>query len=264
MNLNSKINLARVPRHVAVIMDGNGRWAQKMGKERVFGHENGIVPIRLTVEAAIELGVEYLTFFAFSSENWNRPKEEVETLMQLLVRAIKEETPELHKNGVKLLSIGNLDALPSKCRKELEEALSITSQNNKLQVIVALSYSSKWEIVEAAKTLARKAKNGEIDPEVIDCKVFENSLQTASIPDPDLLIRTSGELRLSNFLLWQIAYSELVFTEVLWPDFSKNDFYKAILEYQKRERRFGRVLEVDNPLNAIPSRNTSNKYARIE
>jgi undecaprenyl diphosphate synthase len=240
--MKSKINPDRVPRHIAIIMDGNGRWAQKMGKERVFGHENGVLPIRQTVEAAMELGVEYLTFFAFSSENWSRPKEEVETLMKLLVKAIKQETPELHKNGVKLLAIGNLDSLPSKCRKELDEALATTSENSKLNVIVALSYSSKWEIVEAAKALARESKAGEIDPETIDCQIFEQHLQTKNIPDPDLLLRTSGELRISNFLLWQIAYSELVFTEVLWPDFSKDDFYNAVLEYQKRERRFGRVI----------------------
>jgi undecaprenyl diphosphate synthase len=242
MSLKSKIDPARVPRHVAVIMDGNGRWAQKMGKERVFGHENGVVPIRKTVEGALEIGVEYLTFFAFSSENWNRPKEEVETLMHLLVKAIKQETPELHKNGVKLIAIGNLDSLPLNCRKELDEALAITSRNEKLKVIVALSYSSKWEIVEAAKALARKAQNGEIEPDNVDCQLFEQHLQTTSIPDPDLLIRTSGELRISNFLLWQIAYSELVFTEVLWPDFNKDEFFKAVLEYQKRERRFGRVV----------------------
>lgn len=242
MSIKSNINPQRVPRHVAIIMDGNGRWAQKMGKERVFGHENGVKPMRQTVEAAIDLGVEYLTFFAFSSENWCRPKNEVETLMKLLVKAIKEETPELHKNGVKLLAIGNLGKLPSKCREELEDALALTSQNDKLKAIVALSYSSKWEIVEAARNLAIKAKNGEIDPETIDCKVFENSLQTANIPDPDLLIRTSGELRLSNFLLWQLAYSEMVFTDVLWPDFGKNDFYEAVIEYQKRERRFGKVI----------------------
>jgi len=242
MSIKSKINPDRVPRHIAIIMDGNGRWAQKMGKERVFGHENGVLPIRQTVEAAMELGVEYLTFFAFSSENWSRPKEEVETLMKLLVKAIKQETPELHKNGVKLLAIGNLDSLPSKCREELDEALATTSENSKLNVIVALSYSSKWEIVEAAKALARESKAGEIDPETIDCQIFEQHLQTKNIPDPDLLLRTSGELRISNFLLWQIAYSELVFTEVLWPDFSKDDFYNAVLEYQKRERRFGRVI----------------------
>jgi len=231
-----------VPRHVAVIMDGNGRWAQKMGKERVFGHENGVVPIRQTVEAAMEIGVEYLTFFAFSSENWNRPKEEVETLMKLLVTSIKQETPELHEKGVRLIAIGNLDVLPKPCRQELKEALELTSQNKNLNVIVALSYSSKWEIAHAARAIARKAKNGEIDPEAVDCNVFEQHLQTRNIPDPDLLIRTSGELRISNFLLWQIAYSELVFTDVLWPDFSKEDFYSAVLNYQTRERRFGRVI----------------------
>jgi undecaprenyl diphosphate synthase len=242
MSIKSIINPDRIPSHVAIIMDGNGRWAQKMGKERVFGHENGVLPIRQTVEAAIELGVEYLTFFAFSSENWSRPKEEVDTLMELLVKAIKQETPELHKNGVKLLAIGNLDSLPLKCKEELDEALAITSKNSKLKVIVALSYSSKWEIVEAVKTLARKSKAGEIDPETIDCQIFEQHLQTVNIPDPDLLLRTSGELRISNFLLWQIAYSEMVFTDVLWPDFSKDDFYNAVLEYQKRERRFGKVI----------------------
>ncbi len=241
MSNTVKIDPNKVPRHIAVIMDGNGRWARRMGKERVFGHENGVAPIRKTVEAAIEIGVEYLTFYAFSCENWNRPKEEVDTLMQLLVKAVRQETPELNKNGVKLLVIGNVESLPVSCKKELEEALAITSKNEKLKLILALSYSSKWEIARAARTLAQKAKLGEVDPEKIDDSVFEQHLQTVGIPDPDLLIRTSGELRISNFLLWQIAYSELVFSEVLWPDFSKDDFLGAIMEYQKRERRFGRV-----------------------
>ncbi len=241
MSNTCKIDPNKVPRHVALIMDGNGRWAQKRGKERIFGHEHGVAPIRKTVEAAMEIGVEYLTFYAFSCENWNRPQDEVNTLMELLVKAVRQETPELNKNGVKLMVIGNLELLPSNCKEELKEALAITSKNEKLKLILALSYSSKWEITEAAKALAQRVKLGEVEPQKIDDYIFEQHLQTAGIPDPDLLIRTSGELRLSNFLLWQLAYSELMFIEVMWPDFCKDDFMNAISEYQKRERRFGRV-----------------------
>ncbi len=243
MDLKQRIDQKKLPRHVALIMDGNGRWAKQRGKERIFGHENGVEAVRDTVKAAVEIGVSYLTFFAFSTENWCRPDNEVNTLMQLLVDAIRNETPELNKNGVRLQAIGNLESLPHSCKKELMDAISLTSQNNKLIVNVALSYSARWEIANAARKIAEKVKNQEISPGDIDQDLFSNYLETGNIPDPDLLIRTSGELRISNFLLWQIAYSELYFTPVLWPDFRRKHFYQAILDYQKRERRFGKTTE---------------------
>jgi undecaprenyl diphosphate synthase len=243
MDLKDQINLERVPRHVAVIMDGNGRWARHRGKDRNFGHEHGVTSVRETVEAAAEIGVEYLTMFAFSTENWDRPQMEVDTLMGLLVKAIRDETPELNEKGVRLMAIGDLSALPARCRKELREAIALTAHNTRLTVVVALSYSSRWEIINATKKIAAKICSGELRPEDIDNQVFESHLETAHIPDPDLLIRTSGELRISNFLMWQIAYSELYFPCVLWPDFRKKHFFQAIIEYQKRERRFGRIPE---------------------
>lgn len=241
MDLKDQINLENIPRHVAIIMDGNGRWARHRGKDRNFGHEHGVEAVRETVKAAAELGVEYLTFFAFSTENWERPQYEVDSLMELLVNAIRNETPELNENGVRLQAIGDLEALPKKCRLELQEAIALTAHNTKLTVIVALSYSSRWEILRATKKIAARICSGELKPDEIDSLVFENNLETAGIPDPDLLIRTSGELRISNFLMWQIAYSELYFPCVLWPDFRKKHFFEAIIEYQKRERRFGRI-----------------------
>lgn len=241
MDLKEQINLEKIPRHVAVIMDGNGRWACHRGKDRNFGHENGVASVRETVEAAADIGVKYLTFFAFSTENWDRPQIEVNTLMELLVKAIRDETPELNQKGVRLLAIGDLDALPEQCRQELNEAIALTAHNTRLTVVVALSYSSRWEIINATKKIAAKICSGELKPEDIDNEVFESHLGTAGIPDPDLLIRTSGELRISNFLLWQIAYSELYFPCVLWPDFRKKHFFQAIIDYQKRERRFGRI-----------------------
>ncbi len=241
MDLKEQINLEKTPRHVAVIMDGNGRWARHRGQDRNFGHEHGVASVRETVEAAADIGVEYLTFFAFSTENWDRPQIEVNTLMELLVKAIRDETPELNEKGVRLLAIGDLEALPEQCRQELHEAIALTAHNTRLTVVVALSYSSRWEIIDATKKIAAKICSGELKPEDIDNEVFESHLGTAGIPDPDLLIRTSGELRISNFLLWQIAYSELYFPCVLWPDFRKKHFYQAIIEYQKRERRFGRI-----------------------
>lgn len=243
MDLLQQIDKERLPRHVAVIMDGNGRWARQRGKERNFGHENGVEAVRQTVKAAAEIGVSYLTLFAFSTENWCRPENEVRTLMELLVNAIREETPELNENGVKLMAIGDLDALPPDCRQQLEDAISITSKNNKLTVCVALSYSSRWEITDASRKIAEKIYKGELKPDDIDQELFESQLNTNKLPDPDLLIRTSGELRVSNFLLWQIAYSELYFTPVLWPDFKKKHFYQAIIDYQRRERRFGKIAE---------------------
>jgi len=241
MDFKQNINKNKLPKHIAIIMDGNGRWAKQRGKERIFGHENGVQAVRETVEAAGEIGVKHLTFYAFSTENWCRPQSEVNTLMELLVNAIKNETPELLEKGVKLNAIGDIDSLPEACIKQLKEAIEVTKNNTRLTVTVALSYSSQWEIVNAVKQIARQVKENKIDPENIDKNLFKQYLQTHGIPDPDLLIRTSGELRISNFMLWQIAYSELYFTPVLWPDFRKKHLYQAILDYQRRERRFGKT-----------------------
>jgi undecaprenyl diphosphate synthase len=243
MDLVERIDKGKLPRHVAIIMDGNGRWAKQRGKERAFGHENGVEAVRQTVKAAAELGIPYLTFFAFSTENWCRPAKEVEILMELLVTAIREETPELNEKGVRLTAIGNLDELPDACRMQLKEAMDLTSGNSKLTVCVALSYSSRWEISNAARELAQDVRENRVDPEDINQEVFASYLQTSRLPEPDLLIRTSGELRLSNFLLWQIAYSELYFTPVFWPDFRRKHFFQAIIDFQRRERRFGKVKE---------------------
>ncbi len=241
MDLKERINQDNLPAHVAVIMDGNGRWAKQRGKQRIFGHEHGVEAVRDTVKAAAEIGIPYLTFFAFSTENWCRPLQEVETLMDLLVSAIENETPELNKNGVRLNAIGDLDSLPAKCRKQLDDAMALTAQNSKLTVTVALSYSARWEIVNAAKKIAQQVALHQLNPENIDEEVLNLSMTTNGLPDPDLLIRTSGELRLSNFLLWQMAYTELYFTPVFWPDFRKKHFFQAIIDYQRRERRFGKV-----------------------
>ncbi len=241
MDFKDNINKNKLPKHVAIIMDGNGRWARQRGKERIFGHEHGIEAVRETVEAAGELGIKNLTFYAFSTENWCRPKVEVNTLMSLLVQAIRNETPELLEKGVKLSAIGDIESLPKDCISELHEAMEITKNNTHLNVFLALSYSSQWEIVNAVKNIAIQVKENKIDPEEIDKALFSKFLQTNGTPDPDLLIRTSGELRISNFLLWQIAYSELYFTPVLWPDFRKKHFYQAVLDYQRRERRFGKT-----------------------
>lgn len=243
MDLMQQIDKGRIPRHVAVIMDGNGRWARQRGRERNFGHENGVEAVRQTVKAAAEIGVPFLTFFAFSTENWCRPPQEVETLMELLVNAIRNETPELNENGVKLIAIGDIESLPEKCRKQLSEAIEMTAHNDRLTVCVALSYSARWEITQACRLIAEKIKENKLQPEDIDQKVFASHLNTQNLPDPDLLIRTSGELRVSNFLLWQIAYSELYFTPVLWPDFRKKHFLQAVIDYQRRERRFGKTTE---------------------
>lgn len=239
MDLKSQIDKTNLPKHVAIIMDGNGRWANKQGEQRIFGHQNGVTSVRETAEAAAELGVEYLTLYAFSTENWSRPIEEVNALMELLVNTIHAETPTLNKNQIKLNAIGNIDSLPANCRKELQECIDATKHNNRLTLTLALSYSSKWEIIEAVKKIALKVKDGALKAEEINETIFSNHLSTAGIPDPELMIRTSGEQRISNYLLWQLAYAEFYFTEVLWPDFRRDDFYKAILDYQKRERRFG-------------------------
>ena len=241
MSLKEKIDKNRLPEHVAVIMDGNGRWAQQQGQVRVFGHQSGVNAVRETSEAAAEIGVKYLTLYAFSTENWNRPKEEVDALMSLLVHTIHAETKTLNENNIRLETIGDINSLPEACRKELIEAKQNTSKNTRMTLILALSYSSRWEILEATKKIAQDISAGKIKSENLNTEVFSNYLNTSAYPDPELLIRTSGEHRVSNFLLWQIAYSEFYFTETLWPDFDKEEFYKAILDYQKRERRFGKT-----------------------
>lgn len=243
MSDKSKINLENLPKHVAIIMDGNGRWAKSKGKLRVFGHESGVKAVRETVEAAAELGIGYLTLYAFSTENWNRPKYEINALMKLLVNSISKETKTLIKNNICLSTIGDVKSLPEDCRKELEETMKITAGNTKMQLNLALSYSSRWEIVDAVKKIAKEIKEGKIEADNIDEELFGSYLDSAHSPDPELLIRTSGEYRISNFLLWQIAYTELYFTDKLWPDFGKEDFYAAILDFQQRERRFGKTSE---------------------
>ena len=231
------------PNHVAIIMDGNGRWAKKHGKPRVFGHRNGVKAVRETTEAAAELGVEYLTLYAFSTENWSRPKIEVGALMKLLVETLHKEVDTLMKNNIRLQAIGDLTKLPQTTHKALLEGIERTKNNTRMTLVLALNYSAKWEILEATKQLAVKSKKGELDLDALTDSVFAQHLSTASMPDPELLIRTSGEHRLSNFLLWQIAYAELYFTPVFWPDFRKNDLYQAIIDYQHRERRFGKISE---------------------
>ncbi|MBM3436336.1 MAG: isoprenyl transferase [Bacteroidetes bacterium] len=243
MDLKDKIDKDKLPKHIAVIMDGNGRWAKQRGRLRTFGHRQGVRSVRETAEAAAEIGIKYLTLYAFSTENWKRPKSEVNALMNLLVKTIHKETKTLHDNKISLKAIGNLDSLPEVTRRELFEAIKDTRHHQRMTMILALSYSSRWEIVNSALTLAKKIEAGEITSADINEQFFESCLTTHAIPDPELLIRTSGEYRISNFLLWQIAYSELYFTPKLWPDFRKEDLYEAILDYQKRERRFGKTSE---------------------
>ena len=243
MTLKDKINNSKLPRHIAIIMDGNGRWAKRIGEERVFGHQNGVKAVRETTEAAAELGIQYLTLYAFSTENWKRPIEEVNALMELLVYTINAEKETLNKNNIRLQAIGNLHSLPPKCYKELMEAIDETSGNSRMTLILALSYSSRWEIVEAIKNISGDVQNGKLNLENVDDSVVSSYLTTAGIPDPEMLIRTSGENRISNFLLWQIAYTELYFTDKLWPEFTKEDFYSSIIDYQNRERRFGLISD---------------------
>lgn len=243
MDLKSKIDLNRLPKHIAIIMDGNGRWAKEKGMPRVFGHRNGVKAVREATESAAELGVKYLTLYAFSTENWNRPRTEVSALMGLLVETIKKEVKTLNENSIRLQTIGDISRLPEKSRKALQQAIEDTAANDRMTLVLALNYSAKWEIVEAARKLAQQAKDEDIYPEDIDNEAFANALATAGMPDPELLIRTSGETRISNFLLWQIAYAELYFTPVLWPDFRKKHLYEAILNFQSRERRFGKTSE---------------------
>ena len=242
-SIKDKINLAQLPKHVAIIMDGNGRWAKQQGEERIYGHENGVKSVRDAVEAAAELGIEYLTLYAFSTENWNRPKEEVIALMQLLVHTINAETPTLNKNNIRLQAIGDLKSLPGDCYNELQEAIEATKNNSRTTLVLALSYSSRWEIVNAMKEIAAKIERKELTSSEISEETINQHLCTATIPEPELMIRTSGEHRISNFLLWQLAYAELYFTDKFWPDFKKEDFYEAIIDYQNRERRFGKTSE---------------------
>ena len=237
------IDKDRLPKHIAIIMDGNGRWAKKMGNLRIFGHENGVTSVREATEAAAELGINYLTLYAFSTENWNRPKEDVDALMKVLVKTIEAETPTLAKNNVKLLTIGDTSRMPKETASRLQQCIEQTANNTGLHLVLALSYSSRWEITEAIRNMVNDGQNGKLTAANIDENTINSYLTTANIPDPELLIRTSGEYRISNFLLWQIAYTELYFTEVLWPDFRKDDLYQAIVNYQSRERRFGKTSE---------------------
>lgn len=232
-----------VPKHIAIIMDGNGRWAKQKDKARIYGHQAGVEAVRKVVEACTELGVQYLTLYAFSTENWNRPEEEVNALMELLVRTIRRETPDLNKNNVRIDMIGDGHSLPEACINELNEAKRITENNTGLNLILALSYSGRWEITHAVQQIAKKVEQGLLHADDIDDQTIAGHLNTANIPDPELLIRTSGEYRLSNFLLWQSAYTEYYFTETLWPDFDKDALTNAILDYQSRERRFGKTTE---------------------
>lgn len=241
MSILEQIDRNNTPSHIAIIMDGNGRWAQQQGEDRLFGHNVGVESVREALKGCQELGVKHLTLYAFSTENWSRPQQEVEGLMDLLVRTIGNEVDELHESNVKISTIGNTAGLPDSCQSELASAIERTKNNTGVNLILALNYSGRWEIVEAAKKLAQQVKEGKIDVNNINDEVFSNELTTAGIPDPELMIRTSGEHRVSNYLLWQIAYAEFHFTEVLWPDFKREDLYKAILDYQSRERRFGKV-----------------------
>ena len=243
MSALEKIDLGRLPQHVAIIMDGNGRWAKKRGLMRSFGHENGVTTVRQITEIASQLGIGYLTLYTFSTENWNRPKDEVDALMNLIVVSIEQQTPDLIKNNVRLTTIGNMRRMPQFARERLEKCMDDTAHCTGLVLCLALSYSSRWEIVEACKKLAAQAVAGQIQAESIDDDMVSKAMATASMPDPDLLIRTAGDLRISNFLLWQIAYSELYFTPKFWPDFTKEDFCEAIVDYQSRERRFGKTSE---------------------
>lgn len=241
--LKDKIDLDRLPQHIAVIMDGNGRWAKKQGKLRVFGHQNGVGAVRAVSEACAELGVKYLTLYAFSTENWNRSQIEVDALMKLLSKTIAEEVKTLNDNNIRLNAIGDLLRLPKYNYDALMKAMEDTKNNDRMTLTLCLSYSGRWEIVQAAKSLAEKVKSGELDIEQIDDRCFSDFLSTKGMPDPELLIRTSGEERISNFLLWQLAYSEFYFTDKFWPDFGKEDLYQSIADYQSRERRFGKTSE---------------------
>lgn len=243
MEIVEQIKKNKIPKHVAIIMDGNGRWAKRQGQHRIFGHSAGVESVRETLVAASEIGVKYLTVYAFSTENWNRPKEEIDGLMDLLVQTISNEVESLNKNEVRLNAIGDPQKLPEACRNELNRAIKETASNTRITLTLALNYSAKWEITNACKLIAEDVKNNTISSSDINDELINQYLSTKNIPEPELLIRTSGEQRISNFLLWQIAYTELYFTDTFWPDFKKDNFYKAILEFQSRERRFGKVSE---------------------
>ncbi|MDZ4758662.1 MAG: isoprenyl transferase [Bacteroidota bacterium] len=243
MSLKSQIDLTKIPTHIAIIMDGNGRWAKGKGKFRIFGHQNGVNSVREVCESSAELGVKCLTLYAFSTENWSRPAIEVNALMELLVKTIKHEMPTLQKNKIKLHTMGQLERLPIKCSNALMEACEATKDNDHMDLVLALSYSSKWDIVNAVRKICERVTLGEIKPFEVDEMAINNHLSTAQWPHPELLIRTSGEHRVSNFLLWEIAYSEFYFTETLWPDFTREHLYEALLDYQSRERRFGKTSE---------------------
>ena len=243
INLKAKIKQNSIPNHVAIIMDGNGRWAKKQGKLRTFGHKKGVDSVRAIIEASVEIGVNYLTLYAFSTENWNRPKVEVKTLMSLLVSSLKKELKTFVDNDIKLLTIGDLNYLPKKVQKELYEVIEKTKNNKTLTLTLALNYGARNEIVNVIKNISKKVVNNQLTIEEINENIINNHLYTFSLPDVDFLIRTSGEKRISNFLLWQVAYAEFYFTKVLWPDFKEKNYYKAILNYQKRERRFGKTSE---------------------
>ncbi len=240
---NIKLDPQKIPQHIAIIMDGNGRWAKKKGALRIFGHNNALHAVRDAVEGCAELGVKYLTLYAFSTENWSRPQDEVEGLMDLLVRAIKDEVPTLQKNKIKLNAIGDIESLPAKCKENLQHAIDQTASNNHMTLTLALSYSGRWEITNAIKQIVLDIKSNKLEESEINEALISNYLTTKNIPDPELMIRTSGEMRISNFLIWQLAYSELYVTETLWPDFRKAHLLDAIADFQKRERRFGKTSE---------------------
>ncbi len=243
MSLKDKIELTALPKHIAIIMDGNGRWAQKQGKYRFWGHQEGVVSVRKIVEAAVGLGLEYMTLYTFSTENWKRPQEEVDALMELMVKAVRRETPDLMKNNVRIRMIGDISRLPQATQENLQDCLDETSENTGLTLVLALSYSSRWEITEAVKQIASKVKEGNLDIDRINEDTISGYLNTKDMPDPDLLVRTGGEYRISNFLMWQLSYSELYFTDIYWPEFREESLYEAILDFQSRERRFGKTGE---------------------
>jgi len=243
MSIKENIDQQKLPSHIAIIMDGNGRWAKEKGKFRIFGHKNGVVAVREATEACAEIGINYLTLYAFSTENWSRPPIEVRALMELLVSTIKKETKVLMKNNIKLEAIGNISDLPEKCQNELASAIAETKNNTRMTLILALSYSAKWDIINATKRIAEKVKKGDIKISSIDDKTIDEHLSTNKFPNPELMIRTSGEHRISNFLLWELAYSELYFIDKFWPDFNKEDLFQAVINYQQRERRFGKISE---------------------
>jgi undecaprenyl diphosphate synthase len=246
-SLKDQINMQRLPRHIAIIMDGNGRWAKEKGQDRLYGHFHGVESVRDIVEGCAELGIEYLTLYAFSTENWERPKYEVTGLMELLVETIRKETETLNRNNIRMHVIGDMNMLPEEARKELSESLEMTSHNTGLNLVMALSYSSRWELMEAVKKIATDVKEGKLEVDAISQDTLQQYLCTSEFPDPELMVRTSGEYRISNFLLYQLAYAELYFTDVRWPDFRKENLYEAILDFQRRERRFGKTSDQLNP-----------------